>query len=265
MASKSPSGKVLEEIVAEALGNLGFTVMTRHRLGPRGRKREVDVWGFRLIDGREFYVYASCKNWDYEVGIEAIDHEIGRIGQLDPKPHVKILVARKLNYNAKSEAQRNGFIVIELGNIASEDMVAIYNAVYVQLKKLFCLCPDPCVSITEVPNREATLKIRYYVNVRQLKREERSERHHYEIIDLLRRIKVKHSIDYEIVTMKNTAEEALRYEKDFKQRIGILGRRIGRGASKELKSRHGKYFYLHGKIALVRGGAVEWFVNKIDE
>lgn len=84
------------------------------------------------------------------------------------------------------------------------------------------------------------------------------------IVDLLGKIRAKYGIDFEIVHIKSREDVRKIYERDFASRAKLLSRRIGERVSRALKSRSGN-IYLHGRIALTRSGAVEWFVNYADE
>ncbi|MGC8954300.1 MAG: hypothetical protein ACP5N5_06250, partial [Desulfurococcus sp.] len=56
-----PSCEILESIVADVLGSLGFAVRTDVKLASRvGAPVEVDVWGERRVGNVKFTVYVSC-------------------------------------------------------------------------------------------------------------------------------------------------------------------------------------------------------------
>ena len=139
-----PSREVLEDIVAQALKDLGFSVQTNVKLPAKGGDVEVDVWGVKAVGGLQFRVYASCKNWDKDVDRQVVDQEFGRILQLNQLPHLRMLVVKSLSEPAKKAALDDGFFIIELGEKASvENAQEIYNIIYNKLKDLFIsIAPD---------------------------------------------------------------------------------------------------------------------------
>ncbi len=133
-----PSRDVLESIVAKVLEDFGFKVDVDVLLPAKGGNIEVDVWGVRNVEGMEFRVYVSCKNWRDVVGRSVVDQEFGRVLQLMKIPHLRILVARELTDDARRAALDDGFFVIELGEKTSaENAKEIYELVSGKLKKLF--------------------------------------------------------------------------------------------------------------------------------
>jgi hypothetical protein len=129
---------ILEDVVAEVLESLGFTVRVDQRVQGRSGEIEVDVWGEKIIGDTRFIVYASCKNWDNPVDVSIVREEFGRILQMILIPHVRLLVAPTFTDSARREAIANGFMVIEVGEKAHERNVdKIYLKVYDKLDKLF--------------------------------------------------------------------------------------------------------------------------------
>ncbi|MCC6055833.1 MAG: restriction endonuclease [Desulfurococcaceae archaeon] len=128
----------LEDIVAEALRSLGFSVQTNVRLPAKGGDIEVNVWATRNVGSTQLRVYVSCKNWDKDVDRTIIDHELGRVLQLHPLLYLRILVVKSLTEPARKVAFDNGFFVIELGEKATaENAQEIYSIVYNKLKEIF--------------------------------------------------------------------------------------------------------------------------------
>jgi len=129
---------ILEDVVAEVLESLGFTVRVDQRVQGRSGEIEVDVWGEKIIGDTRFIVYASCKNWDNPVDVSIVREEFGRILQMILIPHVRLLVAPTFTDSARREAIANGFMVIEVGEKAHEGNVdKVYSKVYDKLDKLF--------------------------------------------------------------------------------------------------------------------------------
>ncbi len=129
---------ILEDVVAEVLESLGFTVKVDQRVQGRSGEIEVDVWGEKIIGDTRFIVYASCKNWDNPVDVSIVREEFGRILQMILIPHVRLLVAPAFTDSARREAIANGFMVIEVGEKAHEGNVGkVYLKVYDKLDKLF--------------------------------------------------------------------------------------------------------------------------------
>jgi hypothetical protein len=149
--SVKPSREVLEGIVAEALKNLGFTVQTDVRLPAKGDDIEVDVWGVKSVGGAQFRVYVSCKNWDRDVDRTFVDHEFGRVLQLNQLPHLRILIVKSLTEPARKAAFDDGFFVIELGEKATtENAQEIYSIVYNKLKEIFIgIAPEKIMKAVE--------------------------------------------------------------------------------------------------------------------
>jgi hypothetical protein len=147
-----PSREVLEGIVAEALKNLGFSVVqTNVKLPAKGGDIEVDVWGVKAVSGAQFRVYVSCKNWDRDVDRQVVDQEFGRVLQLYQLPHLRILVVKSLTEPARKAAFDDGFFVIELGEKASvENAQEIYSIIYSKLKEIFIgITPDKIMRVIE--------------------------------------------------------------------------------------------------------------------
>jgi len=129
---------LLEDIVAEALESLGFTIRVDHRVQGRAGEVEVDVWGEKLVEGARFTVYASCKNWDGPVDVGTVREELGRVLQMTVIPHARILVAPSFTEPARREALADGFIVVEVGEKAREDNIdKIHSRVYYRLDRIF--------------------------------------------------------------------------------------------------------------------------------
>jgi hypothetical protein len=137
-ATRRGAKDILEDVVAEVLESLGFTVRVDQKVQGRSGEVEVDVWGEKLIGDTRFTVYASCKNWDNPIDDSIVREELGRILQMILIPHVRILVAPTFTDSARREAIANGFVVVEVGEKAHEGNVGrIYSKVYDKLNKLF--------------------------------------------------------------------------------------------------------------------------------
>jgi hypothetical protein len=146
-----PSREILEGIVAEALKNLGFTVQTDVRLPAKGGDIEVDVWATKNVGAAQFRVYVSCRNWDRDIDRTFVDHEFGRVLQLNQLPHLRILVVKSLTEPARKAAFDDGFFVIELGEKATtENAQEIYDIVYNKLKEIFIgIAPEKIMKAIE--------------------------------------------------------------------------------------------------------------------
>jgi len=70
------------------------------------------------------------------------------------------------------------------------------------------------------------------------------------VTKLLKEIKTKHGIEYEIFDLK-TSNESLVFEQHFKSRNRILSKRVGGGASANLKTGSG-HFRIGGMVAIVK-------------
>lgn len=133
-----PSREVLEGIVAKVLEDLGFRVQVDVKLPAKGGELEVDVWGVKNVDGMQFRVYVSCKNWDKDVDRQVVDHEFGRVLQLTYMPHLRVLVAKRLSEGAKKAALDDGFFVIELEEKASTaNAQEVYEVISRKLRSVF--------------------------------------------------------------------------------------------------------------------------------
>jgi len=150
-AGVKPSREVLEGIVAEALKNLGFSVQTNVKLPAKGGDIEVDVWGVKSVGNAQFRVYVSCRNWDRDIDRTFVDHEFGRVLQLNQLPHLRILVVKSLTESARKAAFDDGFFVIELGEKATiENAQEIYSIVYNKLKEMFIgIAPEKIMKAIE--------------------------------------------------------------------------------------------------------------------
>jgi hypothetical protein len=150
-AGVKPSREVLEGIVAEALRGLGFSVQTNVKLPAKGGDIEVDVWGVKSVGNAQFRVYVSCRNWDRDIDRTFVDHEFGRVLQLNQLPHLRILVVKSLTESARKAAFDDGFFVIELGEKATiENAQEIYSIVYNKLKEMFIgIAPEKIMKAIE--------------------------------------------------------------------------------------------------------------------
>ena len=155
-ARLKPDPKVLENIVAEVLSNLGFQVSTRaHIRARRGGPIEVDVWGRKRVSDMDFFIYVSCKNWSSKVGRPVVNEEVGRIMDLITIPQLRVLVAKELTEDAKEAAKANGFLVIELGEQAhAENSTIIYEKIHTALNELFIgMAPPRLLEVAARINR----------------------------------------------------------------------------------------------------------------
>jgi len=135
----SPPRELLERIVAEVLGDLGFNVKTNARVpARRGGLLEVDVWAVKRAGDSTFRVYVSCKNWDRDVDRSVVDEEFGRVLNLREIPHLRILVVKSMTGPAREIAEADGFYVVELGEKAvAGNEEEIYKLVYRKLSEIF--------------------------------------------------------------------------------------------------------------------------------
>lgn len=97
-----------------------------------------------------------------------------------------------------------------------------------------------------------TLKLRYYAPAYEI---------HEQIVQLLKEVRLKHGIEYEVMTTPENEVEIRRiYREEFISRAKVLKARIGESVAKALRSQRGRgYIYLKGTIALVSDGKIEWF------
>lgn len=115
-----PTREILEDISAKALEKIGYEVEANAMKSNRdGEEIEIDVWA--NTPDKAFSVYVSCKNWANGIGRPKIDSETGRISNLLDQPHLKVIVTKEFNGKAKSLAEKNGFIPIEVGEKATEE------------------------------------------------------------------------------------------------------------------------------------------------
>lgn len=130
---------LLEGVVADVLRELGFRVWVDVERPTRaGGRMEVDVWAEGASRVR---VYVSCKNWKRNVDRRVVDEEVGRLANLRDQPHVKVLVVRGLNDQAREAALANGFLVVELGEKADvEDAAELRRLVKERLAETLCFC-----------------------------------------------------------------------------------------------------------------------------
>jgi hypothetical protein len=136
---KFGSKDILEDVVANVLEALGFSVRVDHKVLSRaGTEVEIDVLGEKIVGDIKFIVYASCKNWDKPVEIGVVREELGRIHQMLLTPHVRVLVANSFTDSARREAIADGFVPIEIGEKVHEvNAEKAYLKVYEKLNKLF--------------------------------------------------------------------------------------------------------------------------------
>jgi len=152
------SREVLESIVAQALGVLGFNVQTNtRRSARRGASIEVDVWAEKRVGDTRFKVYVSCKNWNRDVDRPVIDEEFGRVFNLQEVPHLRILVVKSMTGPAKGVAEADGFFVIELREKATEaNAKEVYELIYRKLSDLFTsIAPPQLLEIASKVNETA--------------------------------------------------------------------------------------------------------------
>ncbi|WP_048191677.1 restriction endonuclease [Pyrolobus fumarii] len=145
--------ELLEEIVASVLQELGFDVKVDRKMDAKGAqaKIEVDVWAEKRVGDSRFKIYVSCKNWNKDDDSRVVYEEFGRTSSLLDVPHLRILIVKSMNSQAKKMADANGFFVIELGEKATEfNRNEIRDLLYKRLSELFRgIAPPQLVSIAE--------------------------------------------------------------------------------------------------------------------
>lgn len=93
---------------------------------------------------------------------------------------------------------------------------------------------------------------------------------HKSVLNLLKEIKEKHEIDYEVIDLTGEGsfpleeKEKRRYERDFVPQASDLKRKTGSGIRKVLRSKSGGHYHLAGTIAIVKNDRVKYFVNPYD-
>ena len=87
------------------------------------------------------------------------------------------------------------------------------------------------------------------------------------ILNLLRQIKDKHQLPYEINDLSrngqyNRMKEKAAYEKDFKPRARVLKRATGRRITELRSAKHGNYYVsIPGTIALIDNCQMTWWTH----
>lgn len=135
----TPTREILDGIIAEVLGDLGFDVKINARMESRvGEPIEVDVYATRYAGDTKFSVCVSCKNWNRIIGGKIVDEEIGRVSNLKDVSQLKVIVVRELAELARKSALANGFMVIELEEkVDTQSALEIYKQIYKVFHELF--------------------------------------------------------------------------------------------------------------------------------
>ena len=136
------SSKISKYVVASVLSDLGFKAEVDKKFTSGIGTIAVDVWATKEISKHEFRVYVSCEKWDSTINMDDVNSEQIRIKQLPMKPHLKILVAKSVEENARRVVLDDGFIVIELGG-EKPDVEELHKTISAEIKNIFLgLIPD---------------------------------------------------------------------------------------------------------------------------
>jgi hypothetical protein len=145
---KFGSKDMLKNVVASVLEDLGFKVEVEKEIplktgeyirGVYRKNIVVDILGRKHIEDTILTVYVSCYNRTEPVGVYEIKEEYEKIiRNMDLIPHIRVFVANSFLENAKMEATKYGFVVIEIGELVTESNAEkVYQKVYEKFNKLF--------------------------------------------------------------------------------------------------------------------------------
>jgi hypothetical protein len=122
--------------VASGLSDLGFEAEIDKKFPIGDSTIAVDVWAIKEINKLEFRVYVSCEKWNSSMNIDDVNSGQAKIKQLPMKPHLKILIAKSVEGNAKRMALDDGFIIIELGS-GKLNVEELHKIIRVGIKSIF--------------------------------------------------------------------------------------------------------------------------------
>jgi hypothetical protein len=145
---KFGSKDVLKNIVASVLEDLGFKVEVEKEIplktgeyirGVYRKNIVVDILGRKYIEDTILTVYVSCYNRTEPVRAYEIKEEYEKIiRNMDLIPHIRVFVANSFLEDAKMEATKYGFVIIEIGELVTESNAEkAYQKVYEKFNKLF--------------------------------------------------------------------------------------------------------------------------------
>jgi hypothetical protein len=134
--------RILKHIVASVLSDLGFKAEIDKKFPIGDSTVVIDVWATKEINKFEFWAYVSCEKWNSSMSVDDVNSEQAKIKQLPIKPHLKILVAKSIEENAKKTALDDGFIIIELGS-REPNVEELHMVIRAGIKSIFIgLIPD---------------------------------------------------------------------------------------------------------------------------
>jgi len=139
---------MLKNVVASVLEDLGFRVEVEKEIhlktggyirGVYRKNIVVDVLGRKHVEDTVLTVYVSCYNRTEPVGAYEIKEEYEKIiRNMDLIPHIRAFVANSFLEDAKMEAMKYGFVIIEIGELVTESNTEeAYQKFYKKFNKLF--------------------------------------------------------------------------------------------------------------------------------
>jgi hypothetical protein len=133
---------IIKHIIASVLSDLGFKAEIDKKFPIGDSTVVIDVWATKEINKFEFRTYVSCEKWNSFMSKDDVNSEQAKIKQLPIKPHLKILVAKSIEENAKKTALDDGFIIIELGS-REPSVEELHTIIRARIKSIFIgLIPD---------------------------------------------------------------------------------------------------------------------------
>ena len=145
---KFGSKDMLKNVVASVLEDLGFRVEVEKEIhlktggyirGVYRKNIVVDVLGRKHVEDTVLTVYVSYYNRTEPVGAYEIKEEYEKIiRNMDLIPHIRAFVANSFLEDAKMEAMKYGFVIIEIGELVTESNTEeAYQKFYKKFNKLF--------------------------------------------------------------------------------------------------------------------------------
>jgi len=139
---------MLKNVVASVLEDLGFRVEVEKEIhlktggyirGVYRKNIVVDVLGRKHVEDTVLTVYVSYYNRTEPVGAYEIKEEYEKIiRNMDLIPHIRAFVANSFLEDAKMEAMKYGFVIIEIGELVTESNTEeAYQKFYKKFNKLF--------------------------------------------------------------------------------------------------------------------------------